>query len=69
MINDDMLKIYFIHVLKLCVITLIWFQTKLLYQVLGTRSYLYKLHLGYSDKCIYCGEIETIVHICGLQDS
>ena len=31
--------------------------------MIGTRNYLYKLHLVDSSKCVYCGENETIVHM------
>ena len=48
---------------SLCNNTLVWFQIKVLYRVIGTRNYLYKLHLVDSSKCVYCGENETIVHM------
>ena len=31
--------------------------------MIGTKNYLYKLHLVDSSKCVYCGENETIVHM------
>ena len=46
-----------------CNNTLVWFQIKVLYQVIRTRNYLYKHCLLDSSKCVYCGENETIVHV------
>ena len=64
MIDEDMWKNIFYSCFKtVCNNTIIWFQTRLLYRILGTRTYLYKLHIGDSDRCIDCGEIETIVHM------
>ena len=43
--------------------TLVWFQIKVLYRVIGTRSYLCKLRLVDSSNCVHCGENEIIVHM------
>ena len=43
-----------------CNNNIIWFQTKLLYPLLDTSSYLHKLHIV--DKCAFCGQPETILH-------
>ena len=47
---------------SVCNNTLVWFQIKVLYRVIGTKSYLHKLHLVESSKCVHCGENETTVH-------
>ena len=47
----------------LCNNTIIWFQTTFLYRILATRSYLYKVNITDTDKCVYCGEKETILHM------
>ena len=44
--------------------TIIWFQYKILYNILSTRSYLYKLKHLDSDLCGLCREsVETILHL------
>ena len=40
-----------------------WFQLRILYRILGTRSYLAKLSLSEDPKCPRCHEIETIHHL------
>ena len=42
---------------------LIWFQLKLIYRILGTKSYLHKVQLSDTDTCAMCGEKETIIHM------
>ena len=48
---------------SVCNNTLIWFQIKLLYRILGTKSYLHKLQISNTDRCVICGEEETIIHM------
>ena len=44
--------------------SLIWLQYRLLFRILGTRSYLYKIKIADSYLCGLCGsECEKIVHI------
>ena len=44
--------------------SIIWFQYKLLYGILPTRSYLKKIRKSECDKCALCKECEeTIVHL------
>ena len=44
--------------------TTIWFQYKILYNILPTRNYLYNLKIVDSDLCGLCGlRIETIIHL------
>ena len=63
-LNDVTWKNIFICCYKtLCNNTIIWFQTKLLYRILATRSYLYKINITDNDKCLDCGEKETILHM------
>ena len=44
--------------------TMIWFQYKILYNILPTRNYLYNLKLADSDLCGFCNtRTETILHL------
>ena len=41
-----------------------WFQYRVLYSILGTRSYLYRVKIGDSRLCGYCNNAEeTITHL------
>ena len=40
-----------------------WFQLKLIYRILGTKSYTMKLNITDNDKCNYCHQTETILHM------
>ena len=41
-----------------------WFQLRILYRILGTRSYLLKVQHGDDDICIMCkNEVENILHM------
>ena len=63
-IDEDTWKISFNLCFKtVCNNSLIWFQIKLLYRVLGTRSYMHKLNLIQNGNCVDCGESETIIHM------
>ena len=43
---------------------MIWFQYKILYNILPTRNYLYNLKLADSDLCGFCNtRTETILHL------
>ena len=42
---------------------LIWFQMKLLYRILNTKSYLYKLKISDSELCNHCNRKESILHM------
>ena len=65
LIDNDNWNIYY----KVCFWTikdnsLTWFQYRVLFRILGTRSYLYKIKIADSNLCGLCGsENETIVHI------
>ena len=44
--------------------SLLWFQLKILYRILGTNKYLYKIGLSESPVCRRCNELpESIVHL------
>ena len=46
---------------------LIWFQYRIIYKLLGTREYLYKLKISDTDKCHFCNEeSESITHMFAL---
>ena len=40
-----------------------WFQMKLIYRILGTKTYTTKLNITVNDKCNFCHEVETIMHM------
>ena len=40
--------------------SLIWFQLKILYRILGTKSYLHKMAIEENAKCNHCQKMETI---------
>ena len=40
-----------------------WFQLKLIYRILGTKSYTMKLNITDSDKCNFCHQTETLMHM------
>ena len=42
---------------------LIWFQMKLLYRILNTKSYLYKLKISDNELCNHCNRKESILHM------
>ena len=42
---------------------LVWFQMKILYRILGTKSHLHKLGIKDNPSCSYCGCDETILHM------
>ena len=43
--------------------SLIWFQLKLIYRILGTKKYLHKLGLKDTPNCPCCQQPETLLHI------
>ena len=44
--------------------SLVWFQYRVLFRILGTRSYLYKIKITDSNLCGLCGShSETITHL------
>ena len=69
--ND--LQIYFddkiwTNIFKICFTSvtsndLIWFQVKVIYRLLGTKSYLHKLGIMEDSFCSQCGERETLTHL------
>ena len=65
LIDNDNWNIYY----KVCFWTikensLTWLQYRVLFRILGTRSYLYKIKIADLNLCGLCGsESETIVHI------
>ena len=40
-----------------------WFQLKLIYRVLGTKSYTMKLNITDNGKCNFCHQTETLMHM------
>ena len=48
---------------SVCNNSLIWFQLKVLYRILGTKSYLHKMAIEENAKCNHCQKMETIVHM------
>ena len=42
---------------------LIWFQMKLLYRILNTKSYLFKLNISDNELCNHCNRKESILHV------
>ena len=42
---------------------LIWFQLKLIYRILGTNNYLFKLGIKNNPNCLFCHQPESLLHI------
>ena len=42
---------------------LIWFQSKVLYRILGTNNYLFKIGIRNNPNCLFCLKAESLLHI------
>ena len=64
-INDEIWQ----NIFKACMKSIIdndfdWFQYKILFNILNTNEYLYKIKMSNSNLCRLCGEyLETILHL------
>ena len=53
------------NIFKTCMKSVIvWFQYKIIFSLLNTKEYLYKIKISNSNLCRLCGEYpETILHL------